>query len=375
MKFCFYTNSVSPHQLPFARELVKRLGVNNYRYVTQTRVSKARLQCGWHDEEEPWILTDSEYPHEVRSMLESCDVLMCGVRDFPLFEIRAERRLPTFYVSERWFKPLRLYRFFNLKVLGWFRMMRPSYFKMAYRMRRLLRADIPFYYLPCGIHAAADMAQIVGWRRPVFSVAIPGATFERIRLWGYFVTASSGQKGNGVTKQDVLNVLWVGRMLDWKRVDTLVHAVARFRGNGSEIKLTLVGDGPERTRLERLARGLPITFLSSQSIGHIRTLMREHDVYVLSSDAGEGWGAALNEALEEGMYAIGSFEAGASATMLKESDLFHAGDSCALERLLERCAEEKKRGLLKGQGIGDWTAVKAADRMLILMDDAFKIIS
>lgn len=366
MRFCFYTNSVSPHQLPFAHELVKRLGVDNYRYVTQNRVSEARLQCGWRDEEEPWIVSDPEHP-EVRSMLEMCDVLMCAIRDFSLFDTRAKRRLPTFYVSERWFKPIRLHQFFNLVLPGWLRMMRPSYFKMAYHMRRLLRADIPFYYLPCGIHAAADMAQIVGWRRPVFSVAIPGATFERIRLWGYFVTASSGQKGNGVTKKDVLNVLWVGRMLDWKRVDTLVHAVARLRRNDIEIKLTLVGDGPERTHLVRLAKGLPINFLSSQPIGHIRTLMREHDVYVLSSDAGEGWGAALNEALEEGMYAIGSFEAGASATMLKESDLFHAGDSRALARLLGRCAEEKKRGALKGQGIADWTPVKAAEEMLDLI--------
>ena len=374
MKFCFYTNSVSPHQLPFARELVKHFGVDNYRSVTQSRVSEARLQCGWRDEEESWIVSDSGCP-EVRSMLEACDVLMCAIRDFSLFDTRAKRRLPTFYVSERWFKPIRLHLCFNLVLPGWLRMMRPSYFKMAHRMRRMLREDIPFYYLPCGVHAAADMARIVGWHRPVFSMAVPGAACEKIRLWGYFVAASTGQKGNEVTKQDVLQVLWVGRMLDWKRVDTLVHAVARFRRKGSEIKLTLVGDGPERSRLERLAKGLPITFLSSQPIGHIRTLMREHDVYVLSSDAGEGWGAALNEALEEGMYAIGSFEAGASATMLKESDLFHADDSCALERLLERCAEEKKRGLLKGQGIGDWTAVKAADRMLILMDDAFKITS
>ena len=369
LRFCFYTNSVSPHQLPLARELAKRLGVDNYRYVTQNRVSKARLQCGWHDEEEPWILTDSEYPHEVRSMLESCDVLMCGVRDFPLFEIRAERRLPTFYVSERWFKPIRLYRFFNLKVPGWFRMMRPSYFKMAYRMRRLLREDIPFYYLPCGVHAATDMARIVGWHRPVFSMAVPGASCEKIRLWGYFVAATSGRSGHELSRQDILNVLWVGRMLDWKRVDTLVHAVARLQRIGITMKLTLVGDGPERTRLEGLSKGLPISFLSSQPIGHIRTLMREHDVYVLSSDAGEGWGGALNEALEEGMYAIGTYEAGASATMLKKSDLFHAGDSRALARLLERCAEAKHRGTLNGQGIADWSAAKAAERMMVLMDE------
>ena len=369
MKFCFYTNSVSPHQLPLARELAKRLGAYNYRYVTQSRVSEARQQCGWHDEEEPWIVSDSERPQEVRSMLESCDVLMCGVRDFPLFEKRAKRRLPTFYVSERWFKPIRLHLVFNLMLPGWLRLVHPSYFKMARRMRHLLKEDVPFYYFPCGIHAAADMARIVRWRSPVFSILEPGASFEKIRLWGYFVATTSEQCGNALNKSVALNVLWVGRMLDWKRVDTLVHAVAYIQKRGIEIRLTLVGDGPERTGLERLVKGGPITFLSSQPIDRIRTLMRAHDVYVLSSDAGEGWGAALNEALEEGMYALGTYEAGASGTMLKESDLFHAGDSRALARLLVRCAEEKKRGTLKGQGIADWAVAKAAERMMVLMEN------
>lgn len=369
MKFCFYTGSVSPHQLPLARELVKRLGADNYRYVTQSRVSDARQKCGWHDEEEPWIVSDSEHSLEVCSMLESCDVLMCAVRDFPLFAVRAQRGLPTLYVSERWFKPIRLRGFFNVSLPGWLRLLHPPYLKMACQIRRLLRSDAPFYYLPCGIHAAEDMARIVGWRRPTFPIRNPLAQYEKFRLWGYFVAPSSTLKKKENDRQGPLDVLWVGRMLDWKRVDTIVKAVGNLHKRNVDVKLTLVGDGPERIRLERLAKDLPIAFLPSQPIDHIRALMYEHDVYVLSSDAGEGWGAALSEALEEGMYAIGTHEAGASATMLKEPDLFSAGDSCALTRHLARCAEEKKRGALKGLGIGDWSVAKAAERMMVLMDD------
>ena len=47
-----------------------------------------------------------------------------------------------------------------------------------------------------------------------------------------------------------------------------------------------------------------------------------------------GWGAVLNEALEEGMEVVGTFEAGASATILPRENLFHAGDWRGLRRLL-----------------------------------------
>ena len=90
--------------------------------------------------------------------------------------------------------------------------------------------------------------------------------------------------------------------------------------------------------------------------------MRTHDVYVLSSNAEEGWGAALNEALEEGMLAFGTYEAGASAAMLPKSHLFHAGDWRVLSRLLLKAVN----GDIKSTGIGDWTAKNAARKLLEL---------
>jgi glycosyltransferase involved in cell wall biosynthesis len=84
--------------------------------------------------------------------------------------------------------------------------------------------------------------------------------------------------------------------------------------------------------------------------------MREHDVYVLSSNGYEGWGAVVSEALEEGMAVIGTHEAGSSATILPESNLFHAGDWRRLKELLERDVERV--------GIGEWTAKSAAGVLL-----------
>ncbi len=208
-----------------------------------------------------------------------------------------------------------------------------------------------------------------------------GVPESKIVPWGYFVAPSihpskASQEGaesieqlNNPKNRTILKVLWVGRMLSWKRVDTIVRAlrlssIGRVKQSENfKIRLTLVGDGPEKSRLQKVAKGIEVTFMPSQPIDKIREIMRDHDVYVLSSNAEEGWGAAVNEALEEGLYVVGTHEAGSSATILSEDDLFHSGDWTALSGKLMNCARQKAAGMLRGQGIGDWSAEKAASRI------------
>ncbi len=92
----------------------------------------------------------------------------------------------------------------------------------------------------------------------------------------------------------------------------------------------------------------------------MRELMREHDLYVFASNGYEGWGAVVSEALEEGMNVIGTFEAGASATLLPKERLFHCGDWRTLAALIVK----EMKGELPPCGIGEWTAKFGAKRLL-----------
>ena len=60
------------------------------------------------------------------------------------------------------------------------------------------------------------------------------------------------------------------------------------------------------------------------------------------------------------MNVIGTYEAGASAAMLPTDRLYHAGDVKALARLLEA----EYRGELPACSIGEWTAKRAAERLV-----------
>ena len=57
MKFAFFTNIISPHQMPLARELVNLLGADEYRYVYTEAEEKGRADLGWgadESEKEYW---------------------------------------------------------------------------------------------------------------------------------------------------------------------------------------------------------------------------------------------------------------------------------------------------------------------------------
>ena len=149
-----------------------------------------------------------------------------------------------------------------------------------------------------------------------------------------------------------LRVLWVGRMLKLKRVDTLVKACAS-EALKDKVELHLYGHGPEEEALKALAKGAPIYFHDFVPVEQVRDLMRAHDVYVFSSNASDGWGAVVSEALEEGMQVFGTVEAGASATVLPSTHLFKAGD---VKRLTELLTAE-----LPKVAIGEWTAEKGAE--------------
>ena len=360
----FSTLSVSPHQTAVFGELAKLVPVS-YLYHFNGHDAQ-RAQCGWKMESMlPTRLIETQPDEE----LENAPILIEGMRDVELIERRLRRGLPTVYLSERWFKPVDVRLFGRVvQIPGIFRLAIPRYLKMARALARCMK-DPNFHYLAQGIWAARDMARICGifsgrvsslWRCPALTYEhVPCGRIgssdpkafgtDRIRLWGYFVEPTTAGKAEERGPRRDHTVLWVGRMLGLKRVDTLIRAARLLPA----MQFTLVGEGPEEARLKSLAAGLDnVMFMKYQKAERVRELMRQHDVFVLTSDGMEGWGAVVNEALEEGMCVYGTREAGASASMLPDDCLFAAGDVDGLKRLLEKP--------VRPGSIGKWVASSAA---------------
>lgn len=340
MKVAFYLNVISPHQLPLAREVVRQIGEANFKYIYAEDFLADRKAMGWNDNDVPtWCVKGDE---DAQELIEA-DLVYTGIRCLDLIIKRSKMGKMTVYYSERWFKPIPA---MGLLLPGWLRMLSPNYSKMASQMVKILNAST-VRYLPCGPWATKDMFML-------------GLNKEQILSWGYFVAPGRHPEGRSMS-HGKLKVLWVGKISYLKRVDTIVRAVSRLK---DMVEMTIVGDGECKSRLMRQAKGLPVSFLHSQSIEQIRDIMRKNDVYVFSSNAMDGWGAVVNEALEEGMYVIGTKETGASAAILPNEAKYTCGDWRELARLLKQCCDAKKEGILKGQGIRGWSAEKAAVRLL-----------
>ncbi len=96
-----------------------------------------------------------------------------------------------------------------------------------------------------------------------------------------------------------MNILFVGRLQARKRVDELLRACAALNRN---IKLTIVGDGPERTRLESLARDIypSAVFVGAKHGAELKPYFAEADLFVLPGTGG----LAVQEAMGYGLPVI-----------------------------------------------------------------------
>jgi glycosyltransferase involved in cell wall biosynthesis len=165
------------------------------------------------------------------------------------------------------------------------------------------------------------------------------------------------QEVAGSTSEHPARVTVVGRLVPYKRVDVVVRAVARVCETHPDVELVVVGQGPERVRLEALARQLGIGHRV-----HLRGFVDRHDdvlgaiaessVFVSASEI-EGFGIVVVEAMALGVpYAVTDIPAFREVTSGGVGGrLFPAGDDAALaERLGELLTPGPERAALRAAG-------------------------
>jgi L-malate glycosyltransferase len=107
--------------------------------------------------------------------------------------------------------------------------------------------------------------------------------------------------------EEPTDLLFVGRLIDEKRVDLLIRAVAELRTRFPALRCAVVGGGPERKALERLTETLAIgdrvRFVGEVSTGDLARHLRASRILVLPS-VREGYGMAVAEAQAAGVVPV-----------------------------------------------------------------------
>ena len=128
--------------------------------------------------------------------------------------------------------------------------------------------------------------------------------------------------------------IWVGRFVPRKRADRAVELLARVRREVPELRALFVGDGPERPRVEALARaaGLDAEFTGDVPYERLPELYARASLLVTLAER-EPWGLVVNEALAAGVPVVAGPQvpaarelvpAGGGAVAEREDDLVAA---------------------------------------------------
>lgn len=194
---------------------------------------------------------------------------------------------------------------------------------------------------------------------------------NRIYQWGYFPKVSDVFPQKRRTEK--LRMGWCGRMLDWKHVEYIVQAFASLTpAIAKQCEVVLVGEGPEKSKLvemvDRLKIANSIKFETYMPINRTMDFMRSLDVYLFPSGRGEGWGVALNEAMDKGCVPIANAEAGATLELVDDGEngfVFQDGDISSFAKAIELLVNDRSRladmSYAAWQKIQKWSPKGAAE--------------
>lgn len=170
-------------------------------------------------------------------------------------------------------------------------------------------------------------------------------------------------------------LLYLGRLIELKALDRFITALCRWAEHHPDriAELWLVGDGPLRSELERIATpvNLRLRFVGNVPYGELAKWYGQAGILAFPSLADE-WGVVVNEALAAGVPVLGSLYSGAVEELVRDGEngwTFRSDRAdelaSALDRALSTPDDELERMRVQArQSVSHLTPAFAADQFL-----------
>ena len=354
MHIVFVSNFFNHHQEALSKELDKLTG-HQYTFISTMPMTQERKRMGWGSQiAPPYVLeafhTDSSAEH-MQDLILKADVVVWGAVPHLLLQKRIEKRLLTFWYSERLYKaPCPQYRLLQKRIT--------MYYKFG-RHKNL-------YLLCASAYTAADFEK---------THTLSGRRYK----WGYFPETRYYSDIDKLISQKVpASILWTGRMIDWKHPEIPVQIARLLKEHGYSFHMTLIGNGELQDSILTLIRENSltneITLIDSLTPEEVRNEMEKNQIFIATSDRNEGWGAVVNEAMNSGCTVVASHAIGSVPFLIKDyvnGFIYKDGDIHALFEkvtwLLNHTEAFQKTGKEAYLTISKhWNAQNAAHRLLAL---------
>ncbi|MBE6649499.1 MAG: glycosyltransferase [Ruminococcaceae bacterium] len=351
MKIVFVSNYFNHHQKPFCDALYYTKDIE-FNFIATTSMREERRKMGYDKISIPSYVIQSDASEkamiEAKKLINEADAVICGLPPRELLKKRIRNSKVIFYYTERPMKTAPSY-LQKLKL------------KVAWKTRASRKK--PIYLLAAGAYTASDYSEL-------------GVFENKAYKWGYFPETITdvdlqSSKENG-------SILWCGRLLAWKHPMDAVQAALNLKKEGYSFKLKIIGNGEEEERIKKfiLKNSLSDHVILSDFLSpyEVRKEMEKAEIYLFTSDGGEGWGAVLNESMNSGCAVLASDKAGASRFLIKDSEngfIYESENVNSLTEklkfLLDNPEKRKKLSINAYKTITEeWNAKTAAKRFIIL---------
>lgn len=360
----YYTTTWTPYHETICRELANRLG-DDFKMVLTRPIDKTR-NVGWNlcPPNEQWIIQPPETMDQVKDgiwpeLMATVDVAIVGSLFehkslFAAVDARVSAGRLTFFMGERPFKAgIRFLDF--LRLYNWY---------LWWRLHRRYNHE-NVHYLAIGQGVVEDLRFL-------------RASKIHIWKWAYFPAVS--EKPTEKAESDCLRICWCGRMIPCKNVDVLIRAVGILpKADRMRCKVTIAGDGETQGRCVTLTRELGIedsvTFMPLLPHDEMLALMSASDVYIFPSGKEEGWGVAMEEAMDRCCVPIASSVAGATPDLVEDGVSGFIFNPSYVETLAQKISwllHNPKQRLEMGRrawmSVQEWSPSKGAERLVGLID-------
>lgn len=365
MNIVFLSNFYNHHQRYLSRELF-RLTHGQYCFIETEALPEERKNLGYSEEKDPFVyhINDSQCPCQtIQEWIDSADLVIIGSAPEILIKNRKKDKKLIFRYSEHPLKKRGALWKYPLRWINWHKR----------------GIDTASTYMLC---ASAYTAKEYGEY---------GLFKNKTLKWGYFPECKIYPDINQLFEQkNATEILWCGRLLDWKHPDDVVEVARRLKAEHYSFHINLIGTGEMEAYLkdaiEKYDLSDVLTLLAPMSPIEVRQYMENVGIYLFTSDHQEGWGAVLNEAMNSGCAVVASATAGSTPFLVNHNSngLIYADNNLDqlyryTKRLLDSPEEQRRLGMSAYQSITQtWNASVAASNLLIVAQqlvDSSKIIT
>lgn len=323
MIIVYFSNFLNHHQKLFADELIAVDGIE-YTFVETVPMYDWLKKNGYSDfSHETYVLRAWENKDNYNKAIElakKADVALFGGPEVLFLEViraRFSNKL-SLDVSERWLKR------------GWLNLLSPRLLKSQWYYHTLFKKK-SFYKLCSSAFGANDQYKLHSY-------------IDRCYKWGYFTKVDENfavEAHLGVsTSENVHTLMWCARFLKLKHPELPIMMAERLKRKGYKFMLDMYGSGVELERTRDLAEKLGVvdvvSFKGNMPNDEILCAMRQHDIFLFTSDKNEGWGAVANEAMSNGCAIVGSDAIGSVPFLVKDGENGYTFKSRNLDSLCEK---------------------------------------